>query len=305
MKLSIRTKFAVGMVFIFLIILVLLGFSAFYLNKLSNKTGAILKENYLSVVYAREMSEGLLNINQEVTTGFLLNRNLDRQIIQKELDAVNKSLQLEKGNITELGEDKLVAGIESGFTEYRDSVTKFMGSMPVTGRILFLQKKMGFLSQQLVLLSQMNGKAIETKTDDAKVSSKNALTRMTILGSFCFLIALSFIYSFASYFNERFFQLYNGIKEIVSSNYGQRLYFDGVDEFYELSLLFNQMAEKLSGEQSQNEEQIDFLAPSEKEQNDDNLEELKDVLVRIKNIEKQAEEVISKMESGKDLKING
>jgi nitrogen fixation/metabolism regulation signal transduction histidine kinase len=305
MKLSIRTKFAVGMVFIFLIILVLLGFSAFYLNKLSNKTGAILKENYLSVVYAREMSEGLLNINQEVTTGFLLNRNLDRQIIQKELDAVNKSLQLEKGNITELGEDKLVAGIESGFTEYRDSVTKFMGSMPVTDRILFLQKKMGFLSQQLVLLSQMNGKAIETKTDDAKVSSKNALTGMTILGSFCFLIALSFIYSFASYFNERFFQLYNGIKEIVSSNYGQRLYFDGVDEFYELSLLFNQMAEKLSGEQSQNEEQIDFLAPSEKEQNDDNLEELKDVLVRIKNIEKQAEEVISKMESGKDLKING
>jgi len=299
MKLSIRTKFAVGMFFIFLIILVLLGFSAFYLNKLSNKTGAILKENYLSVVYAREMSEGLLNINQEVTTGFLLNRNLDRQIIQKELDAVNKSLQLEKGNITELGEDKLVAGIESGFTEYRDSVTKFMGSMPVTDRILFLQKKMGFLSQQLVLLSQMNGKAIETKTDDAKVSSKNALTGMTILGSFCFLIALSFIYSFASYFNERFFQLYNGIKEIVSSNYGQRLYFDGVDEFYEISLLFNQMAEKLSGEQSPNEEQIDFLAPSEKEQNDDNLEELKDVLVRIKNIEKQAEEVISKIENKK------
>jgi len=38
MKLSIRTKFTLGMVFIFIIILVLLGFSAFYLNKLSNKT---------------------------------------------------------------------------------------------------------------------------------------------------------------------------------------------------------------------------------------------------------------------------
>ena len=130
----------------------------------------------------------------------------------------------------------------------------------------------------------MNGKAIEAKTDDAKVSAKNALTGMTILGSFSFLIALSFIYSFASYFNERFFQLYNGIKEIASSNYGQRLYFDGADEFNEISVVFNQMAEKLSGEQNQEEEQIYFLADSEKEQNYDNLEELKDALVRIKSI---------------------
>lgn len=297
MKLSIRTKFTVGMVFIFIIILVLLGFSAFYLNKLSNKTSAILKENYLSVVYAREMTEGLMNINQEITTGFLQNRNLDSQFIQNELGVFDKSLQLEKGNITEPGEDKLVAGIEQGFVEYRDSISKFTASRPSSDRILFFQKKLGALSQQLVLLSQMNGKAIEAKTDDAKISSKNALTGMTILGSFSFLIALSFIYSFASYFNERFFQLYNGIKEIVASNYGQRLYFDGADEFYEISLLFNQMAEKLSGEQSPDEEPIDFLTHLEKEQPNENLDELKDVLARIKSIEKQAEKVISKIEN--------
>jgi methyl-accepting chemotaxis protein len=143
----------------------------------------------------------------------------------------------------------------------------------------------------------MNGKAIEMKTDDAKISSKNALTGMTILGSFCFLIALSFIYSFASYFNERFLQLYNGIKEIVSSNYGQRLYFDGVDEFYEISLLFNQMAEKLSGEQTRESEQLSFLTSAENEQPDDNVEELQDVLIRIKSIEKQAEEILSKIKN--------
>jgi methyl-accepting chemotaxis protein len=299
MKMSIRTKFALGMVFIFIIIMVLLGFSAFYLNKLSDKTSAILKENYLSVVYSREMSEGLMNVNQEITAGFLENRSIDKQFIRKGLDSIDKSLQLEKGNITEPGEDKLVAGIESGFIAYRDSVVKLTDTVLSSGQILYFQKKMGYLSQQLVLLSEMNGKAIETKTDDAKVSSKSALTGMTILGSFCFLIALSFIYSFASYFNERFFQLYNGIKEIVASNYGQRLYFDGVDEFYEISLLFNQMAEKLSGEKSQEEEQIDFLASLEKDQNNDNLEELKDVLTRIKNVEKQAEKVISKIENKK------
>jgi methyl-accepting chemotaxis protein len=297
MKLSIRTKFALGMIFIFIIILTLLGFSAFYLNKMSNKTSAILKENYLSVVYAREMTEGLVNINQEITTEFLSDNLPDNQLINKALAAIDHSFQLEKNNITEPGEDKLVADIEKGIGEYQDSVKSYLGSPQQAIKVLYLQKKMGLVSQQLVLLSQMNGKAIEAKTDDAKASSVNALTQMSILGTICFLIALSFIYSFASYFNERFFQLFNGIKEIVSSNYGQRLYFDGVDEFYEISLLFNQMAEKLSGAQSQEEEPVDFLGDSFKEKNDDSMDELKDVLARIKSIEKQAERVISNIEN--------
>ena len=85
MKHSIRTRFTLGMIFIFIIILVLSVFSGYYLNKLSNKTSAILKENYLSVVYAREMSEGITNINQEIITSFLTNRNSDTLKIAKEL----------------------------------------------------------------------------------------------------------------------------------------------------------------------------------------------------------------------------
>ena len=301
MKFSIRTKFGVGMVFIFLIILVLLVFSGFYLNKLSTKTSAILKENYLSVVYAREMSEGLLNVNQEITTSFLENRNPDNALIRKELEFVDQSLQLEKNNLTEPGEDKIAAGIESGIKEYCGSVVKFMELPGQANHVLLLQKKFDELHRQILVLSQMNGKAIEVKTDDAKVSSKNALTGMTILGTICFLIALSFIYSFSSYFNERFFQLYNGIKEIVSSNYGQRLYFDGIDEFYELSLLFNQMAEKLSEGQSQSQIQkeitLDFLEDSENDDSFNDIQELKSVLARIKSFEIQAEEVLSKIEN--------
>jgi methyl-accepting chemotaxis protein len=297
MKSSIRTKFGVGMVFIFVIILVLLGFSAFYLNKLSNKTSAILEENYLSVVYAREMSEGLMNINQEITTSFLTNRNPDSTFIRKELVLVDHSLQLEKSNITESGEDKLVAGIETGIIEFRDSILKLMESNKQVDPVLQLQKKFGSLHQQLLVLSQMNGKAIEVKTNDAKVSSKNALAGMTILGSFCFLIALSFIYSFASYFNERFFQLYNGIKEIVSSNYGQRLYFDGTDEFYEISLLFNEMAGKL--DENRQKLSVPLLSDTVNEEDDEDIEELKSILIRIKSIEAQAEEVISKLENKK------
>jgi NtrC-family two-component system sensor histidine kinase KinB len=294
MKHSIRTRFTLGMIFLFLIILVLSVFSDYLLNKLSNKTSAILKENYLSVVYAREMSEGITNINQEIIISFLTTRNSDSLRIAKDLGFVSKSLLMEKNNLTEPGEDKLVSGIETGFNEYRDSVLKYIKSPKSTASMLYLQNQSDNLFQQLLILSDMNGKAIEIKTDDAKVSSQRALTQMTVLASLCFLIGMGFTFSFASYFNQRFFQLYNGIKEIVSSNFDQHLYFDGKDEFYEISLVFNEMADKLK----KNEKKMSVTLQNDiaKDISSEDIEELKKMLLRIKNTEIQASALISKFE---------
>jgi methyl-accepting chemotaxis protein len=285
------------MVFIFFIILVLIVCSSFYLNKLSNKTSAILKENYLSVVYAQEMSEGLMNINQEMINSSLSNKVPDSLFVRKEFYSIDQSFGLEKNNITENGEDKLVASIQTGIKEYRKSFEGIMKSPLQASDILLQQKRFNVLHQQLLILSQMNGKAIESKTDDAKVSAKDASAEMIILGSICFLIALSFMYSFATYFNERFFQLYNGIKEIVSSNYGQRLYFEGSDEFYEISLLFNQMAEKLDHTNPKMSLNLEDDFYVDDRLND--IQEMKNVLFRMKVLEAQAKQAVSRLENMK------
>jgi two-component system, NtrC family, sensor histidine kinase KinB len=277
----------------FLIILILSVFSGYYMNKLSNKTSAILKENYLSVVYAREMGEGIMNINQEIESGYLINREPDSLRIGKELNLINMSLSAEKNNITEPGEDKLVANIDKEFSEYREAVLH-LAYPPKSAAILNLQNKSGDLYQQLMLLSQMNGKALEVKTDDAKASSKSALSQMTILATLCFLIGMSFAFSFASYFNRRFFQLYYGIKELVSSNFDERLSFDGKDEFSEISLVINEMAEKLKN----NKQKMSVTLPDEqiKGLTTGDIEELKKMLFRIKVMEEQAASLISKFE---------
>jgi len=298
MRHSIRTRFTLGMIFLFVIISVLSVFSGFYLNKLSDKTSAILKENYLSVVYAREMSEGIMNINQEITTCFLTKRNPDSTRIAKELKLINQSLISEKNNITEPGEDKLVLGIETDYIELRDSVLTIIKSPESAAGMLYLQNKSGNLYQQLSILSQMNGKALEVKTDDAKASSKSALTKMTILATMCFLIGMSFTFSFASYFNRRFFQLYNGIKEIGSGNFDQRLFFDGNDEFHEISLVLNEMADKLK--KNNLKMSATLQEGPGKGINPDEVEELKKMLFRIKSMEEQAAALISKFEKKQD-----
>ncbi|MGE5429185.1 MAG: hypothetical protein ACM3O8_14925 [Methylococcaceae bacterium] len=292
MKLSIRTKFSLGMVFIFIIILGLLGFSAFSLVKLSRKTGAILSENHVSVVYAREMTENLMLLNKEMYHCYITSQAPDTILIKNEFDQLDKTIQAELSNITEAGEDKLAATIQQGINDHKAVFRQFIQSPKQVDIIQKLQNRFDMLTQQLSILSQMNEKAIEVKTMDAKVSSKNALTQLSVIGTLCFLISLSFIYSFASYFNERFFQLYNGIKEIVSSNFGQRLYFDGKDEFYEISLLFNQMAEKLEGTNLK-KPLYDFGELENDDRNED-LEELKSLLTKMKTLESQVTGVISK-----------
>jgi NtrC-family two-component system sensor histidine kinase KinB len=295
MKTSIRSsRFTIGMVLFLVIILLLSISSAFYLNRLSNKTSAILKENHYSVVYAQDMSENLTKINQRIISCFLTNQYPDTLIISKEFALFNKSLELEKNNITEPGEDKLVSGIESDYIEYLDSVKQFIKPTITATNVFSLQKKFDSLYQQLMLLSHMNEKAIEEKTDDAKVSAKKATLQMTFIGTICFLIAYGFTFIFSSYFNERFYRLYYGIKEIVSSNYSQKLYIDGNDELFEISLAFNEMAEKINI----NKQKMSVTLPKDLEKViiSKDIQELKKALLQIKSIEEQTSELISRLE---------
>lgn len=293
MQFSIRSKFSTGMVFL-LIILALSIYSAYYMNKVSKESGTILKENYISVVYARDMAEGLTKMNHEITRSFIMNGNPNTQILKNELKVVGNAFQSEKNNITEPGEDQLVRGIETDLKVYSDSALKYMESPHTVTRVLFLQKKFEALYQQLMHLSQMNGKAIEIKTDNTKISSQEAMTQMSIIATLCFIIALFYSYSFSSYSSERFSQLYDGIKKLGSGDYGHRLDFDGTDQFYEISLVINQMAGKLN--EKEKKMTVIFPVESEKTLITSEIQELKTVLTRIKNIETEAEILIAKLE---------
>jgi methyl-accepting chemotaxis protein len=293
MKYSVRTRFVLGMIFLFLIILVLSVFSGYYLNKLSNKTSAILKENYLSVVYAREMIEGIMNIDREITTSFLKKNNPDSALIANQISWISNSLDLQKKNLTEPGESKLVAEIEAGYNQYKDSVLKISQSPDAAGMI-YLENESGDLFRQLLILSDMNGKALEAKTDDAKASARNAMTNMSLLASVAFLIGLSFSYSFASYFNRRFLQLFNGIKELEKSNFKERLYFEGNDEFSEISLVVNEMADKLQA--NRQKMSVNLLEEPRKDISSADIDELQKMLFRLKTIEEQATVLLSKFE---------
>lgn len=296
MKTSIRSRrFIVGMVLFLVIILLLSVSSAFYLNKLSGKTSAILKENHYSVVYARDMSERLIAINQEITSSFIKGENPDGSLINNAFNLFDKSLALEKSNITEVGEDALALNIEKSYLAYKDSVKRFITSQRSNVGVIHLQKMFEDVNHLLMQLSQMNENVIEIKTEDAKLSAKSSALQMTFIGTICFLIAYGFTFSFSSYFNERFYKLYNGIKEIASSNYRNRLSIIGSDELAEISTIVNDMAERINSSDS---EVVAVLKdPVAKENSLNELEELKGIISKMKVFEEQASDLILRIEN--------
>jgi uncharacterized protein (UPF0333 family) len=247
MKTTVRNKkFTMGILLFLVIILVLLILSVFYLKRLSNKTGAILMENHISVVYARNMSKNLTNINQEIVNCLLSNKSPGLLVMGKDFKLFEESLELEKNNITEVGEDSLVSEIDKCFLNYRDSISSFIQLGKVAANYTYLLSQFDNLYKKLMQLSLLNETAIELKTNDAKISTKDAMLQMSIIGAVCFLVAYAFTFSFSSYYNDRFFKLYEEIKDCASSNYSQKLTINGSDELGEISYIINDMAEKLN-----------------------------------------------------------
>ena len=81
---------------------------------------------------------------------------------------------------------------------------------------------------------------------------------------------------------------------MVSSNFMKKLDLDGTDKFYEISLVINRMAEKLN--ENQQKMALTLETDLERAYAISEIQELKSLLLRIKNIEEQAEILITKLE---------
>ncbi|WP_448701301.1 ATP-binding protein [Mucilaginibacter sp. AW1-3] len=218
---SIKNKLRTGITFLFLMALIAAGLAAYYLNRLSADSKDILKDNYRSIIYAK-------NIGQ-VLDGPPLTIN------SPQLRVIENNLDLETHNITEPGEGPIADSVKSEFENYKVLLAK---NQPVT----VVQLKMKNL---LYRMMQVNMAAIEHKDKTATHTANTAIVVVSFIGSLCFLIAFTFLINFPGYIANPIAELTQGIKAIAGKNYKKRIVFNSKDEFGELADAFNQMAHQL------------------------------------------------------------
>ncbi|MBL7744762.1 MAG: HAMP domain-containing protein [Chitinophagaceae bacterium] len=251
MAIKLKTKVALGGVFLFALLITVGALSVYYLNRITEEAKGIVKDNYETLNYSREMLKEM----DELSGADSMNA----------FKGFEQSLRLQERNITEPGEKEFTESLRKNFNSLKQIRT--------TDSLRSLIRK------DISGIMQLNLKAIDRKNQVAKASAENAKTIITVILTLCTLIGLTFVFNFPSLVASPIAKLTEGIKAIASKNYGERIHLNRKDEFGQLANAFNSMAEKLDEYEHSNLAKILF----EKRRAETVINSLKDASIGIDN----------------------
>lgn len=244
---KLKTKLRLGIGFLFVMLLLFGAISLHQINRISESTALILKDNNHSLQYAKEMR---LLIDRDSLN--------NTSSIAKFQNLLNK----ERENITEKGEAAAVLILSNAFNRY------------------IKNKDLNELSHIKSAIYQIEGLNMQAIVFKSQLSEKTVAKATLYLGlaSFVFfLILFTFIVSFPGFIANPLALLLDGIKAIGNKNYKQRLHFKGTEEFSQLANAFNDMAKKLDGWESSNVAEL----KSEKLRIETIIEQMQDAVIGI------------------------
>lgn len=230
---TIKNNLRTGIGILFLLALLSSGLAAYYIYGLSEDGKAILKDNYDSLIFSKNIDEALDLPNIP-------------PLIQQQI--IEKNIRAEEGNVTEPGEGAFVDSLFANFTRFR----KFADD-PMRKAIARANMKVAAYG-----IMAVNMKAIKQKNKVANDNANSAILVVLIIDSICIIIALVFFIKFPDYIINPIRQLTEGIREIANKNYEKRLIFTSKDEFWSLAQDFNQMAAKLYDYENSSQARIRF-----------------------------------------------
>jgi NtrC-family two-component system sensor histidine kinase KinB len=249
---KVRTKLRLGFGFLFIVVLFFGATSLFYIRDISENAKAILKNNYESLSFARDMRTVLDDNDLPLST--------------LAITKFNNYLLKQEHNITEPGEKEITKNLRSTFELFKSSKQNAVNPQFVRD-----------IRHNLREIERLNMHAIVRKNDNARASVNRATLFLGLVGSFTFLVLFSFSVNFPGFIANPLRALLEGIREIGQKNYNKRLHFEQDDEFAEVANAFNQMATRLNDWENSN------LATviSEKRRIETIIEQMQDAIIGI------------------------
>lgn len=212
---QIKTKLFTGIGSLFLLVVFLSILSGYYINKISIDTKNILTNNYNSIKYSHEM---LTLLDED------MNDSSTRSTFEK-------NLLLQQQNITETGE-------QSSTRTLTEDYNKLKSINPDSTIYSTLRK-------DLLNIIKLNMEVIQNKSNIAKTTADKAIFWIIIGGGLSLIIALFLLFFMPNNIVNPIKDFIKSIQHIADRNYDERISINRNDEFKEMALAFNSMAEKL------------------------------------------------------------
>lgn len=212
---KIKTKLTFGVGSLFLMIFLLATLSGWYVYRLKKDTGNILKANYNTLLYAKNMLLALEDVPQK----------------NDALSSFENNLNQQRKNVTEPGEQQTT-----------DAIVKHFGQLKSNPQNMMV---ISTIRKDITQLMQQNMGAISDKSLVADRTAEQAILIISFAGALCFIIAFILLVNLPSNIADPIAKLTGSIRQIAGQNYKERLHLQSTGEFGGLVRSFNTMAEKL------------------------------------------------------------
>jgi hypothetical protein len=222
---TIKAKLSLGLGFLFLIIFTLAGFCSYYVGSLNQDADKILKDNYNSIVYSRNMLSGLDDMRNSLgtimykkgNTGGMSDYNL--RLFESGENVLETNLKAENNNITEINEKEYVDKLNEDYQVYLKLALLLKkgraGSSASFNDFLAYGEK---LKQSINSIYDVNMQAVVRKTNLTKHDSARFKNSMAIIGSICFLLALGYFWYFPVYISSTLAYLADRMKNLLKNS---------------------------------------------------------------------------------------
>jgi two-component system, NtrC family, sensor histidine kinase KinB len=249
---SLRKKLVFSYALLIAILMVVSLWGVYHFVHLGRAVDTILVHNYKSILAAENMKEALER--QDSSAMFFIAGHAEkaRQQFATHVERFSEELRVVASNITEPGEEQLIADIRTKYSAYKQEIEGFLNPPKPTpsfeqSRFYFERLEPAFLALKFRLddLLRLNQQAMVAASERATSQSWRAQVSTAALAAIALLFALFFAWRFTAYLIDPITALTGKAKRIAEGDFEQHLGINSQDEIGVLAAEFNRMAIRL------------------------------------------------------------
>jgi signal transduction histidine kinase len=200
-RVNLKNRLSAGFGLLLMLVVLLWITGTYFIYNLSNRSAAMLKENYQTVESTKFLIQSIDEIkNEQLADLFRENYKQNDSLSRASLIMFTKNLEAVRNNITEDGEAELIRELENDFHAYLSVYDSLKDSEITTPESFHhLISAYSTTRNYIIALWDLNMKAISYKNSLIKNTSHRAFVIMSLIGSVCFIISVLFFFRYPGY----------------------------------------------------------------------------------------------------------
>jgi Na+-transporting methylmalonyl-CoA/oxaloacetate decarboxylase gamma subunit len=222
---TLKKKLTLGLGFLFLILFILVIFYSYYIGELSQDAENILKDNYKSLVFSKNMISALEDMRTAISS-IVFNPTDDQKtsdyylkLFESGKTEFESNLKSENDNVTEIHEREYVVTVNQGYVLYETLCLRIIKGE--SGRALYFneyQPAFENLRHAIIDINDLNMQAVERKSQMAKRDSARIIHLMAGIGAFCMILAFGYFWYFPFYISSSIAYLSDRMKGLLKKS---------------------------------------------------------------------------------------